>query len=239
MRAALRLVKNACRELTLPAGAIFLFAGVALLWTIADTAFEYLRALDVPAVVAAKDRIRADRDANPGTRHVVRYRIALPNGAMLEAHQELPREKWEATAVGSEHRVRLVPQARRVLPAYGLAELAGACVLTAMAVAFALIGGGLARAPAGRLLRQLRLLRRGTSATATVLEVFATATALNRVTLWKLRYGYRDPAGGEHEAESGFLRPQEAQQWTAGAVGRIRYDPARFASSLWLGRDPD
>ena len=108
------------------------------------------------------------------------------------------------------------------------------------AIGLVLLGGGflLARAPARRLLERLRVARSGTPASATVLDVYQTSTAVNRVILWQLRYRYRSPGGIELEGESELLRPEEAAAWRAGAEGEILVDPDRPEASVWLGRAP-
>jgi hypothetical protein len=125
------------------------------------------------------------------------------------------------------------------LTAAGLAAEQERAIVTALVALGLLIGGTFAaRPPAARLVARLRTVRRGVPANATVVQVWQTSTAVNRVNLWQLRYTYRDTSGAEHEAESEPLWPPEARRWQAGAVAAVLYDPALPRNSVWLGRAP-
>lgn len=231
----LRHLKRSLRDLRLPVGAIFLFAGAALLWTTIEMALDLKQAVDLPATVLGKELIRADRENTPSTRYVLRYRFVEPGGEAVEAEEDVEPEVWEELATGDSYPVRYVPGKRKTIPA-DIAEPIGAAIVGVVSVVILLIGRWLAVPSARQLLTELRLLARGTPATATVTNVYPTSTAINRVPLWKLSYRYKDQIGAEHEAESGFLMPQEAQEWQPGSTGAIRYDPRRSGASVWLGQ---
>ncbi len=236
MSARLRHLKRSLRDVHLLAGAVFVFVGAGLLWTAIGMALELKQAVDLPATVLDKSLTPADRDQNPSTRYLVRVRFVEPGGQAGESDQEVEPEVWEELAAGDSYPVRYVPAKRKVIPS-GIAEPIGAAIAGVMSIVVLLIGRWLVVPSARQLLTELRLLSGGTPASATVTEVFPTSSSLNRVTLWKLRYRYKDPTGQEHEAESGFLMPDEAREWQPGSVGAVRYDPRRPGTSMWLGSE--
>lgn len=233
----LALVRRAFRDVQLIAGVFLVFCGGALALTAAGIALDYHRAIEVQGILTAKELVRADGEKNRATRFVARYRVALPGGGTHEAEEDLPREVWESRQVGATHPVLYLPSERRALkPGRGERESAAIMGLIGLGL---LIGGTLAaRRPAARLVARLQTIRRGVPADATVLDVWQTSTAVNRVILWQLRYKYRDASGAEHEAESELLWPTEAERWGAGASAAVLYDEAHPGNSVWLGRAP-
>ena len=229
------IVTGALHDILVPAGALFLFAGAALTWTIAESALEYRNAVELRGVVTGKELVRADREKNRSTRFVARYRVVLPGGETIETDENLPRETWEARAVGGEHPVLYLSAKRTTLPPAGTDVIVGGVIMGVIGPIFALIGGLLLRRPMAKVITRFRLLDRGAAATATVTDVFQTSTAVNRVIQWQLRYRYR-AGGAEREGESDMLAPDAAAEWQTGATGPILYDPARPALSAWLGR---
>ena len=225
-----KLVSRAFRDVHLLAGAFLAFCGTVLVLNAADMALDYRDALELKAALIAKDMVRADTESQKGTRFVARYRVLLPDGQTHEAEEDLPRADWEARAIGSEHTVLYLSSSGKTLPG-AASDRAGVAIMGA--IGLVLLGGGLllARAPARRLLERLRVARSGTLASAIVLDVFQTSTAVNRVILWQLRYRYRSPGGTELEGESELLRPEEAAAWRAGAEGEILVDPDRPEAS--------
>jgi uncharacterized protein DUF3592 len=229
------LLKSALRGVALPAGAILLVAGVVFSFGAAETGLSYRDAIVLRGVVTGKERVRADRERNPSTRFVARYRLVVPGGETIEAEDDLPRKLWEARAVGDEVPLRYLARERRTLPGSG-AELEGAIIMGALGAILFVAGLLLAREPVGRIIALMRLIGRGSAGTATVTGVFETSTSTRQMIFWRLRYRYRDARGVEHEGESDLLAPDEAGAWQAGATGPILYDPARPAASAWLGR---
>jgi hypothetical protein len=232
----LELLARARRDVHLLAGVFLVFCGTVLAWTAADMALDYRSALELRGVVIAKERVRADADEK-GTRFVARYRFALPGGETRDTEEDLPRQVWEARAIGSEHGILYLPAQGRALPTAG-AEQAGAAIMGAIGLVLLVGGALLARSPARALLERLRLVGSGVRAAAVVADLYQTSTAVNRVILWRLRYRYRSPGGSEHEGESELLTPAEAGAWQVGSEGEILLDPERSASSVWLGRAP-
>lgn len=230
------LLKSSLRGVAVPAGAILLAAGVALSFGAAETGLQYRDAIELRGVVTGKELVRADREKNPSTRFIARYRVTLPGGETAEAEGNLPRKAWEARAVGDEVPVRYLARERRILPEAGSPEFEGAIIMGVIGAILFVVGLLVARGPVRRLFALARLLGSGVAASATVTSVFETSTSTQRMIFWRLRYRYRDPAGVEHEGESHLLPPDEAAEWRVGATGPILYDPSRPARSAWLGR---
>jgi hypothetical protein len=55
-------------------------------------------------------------------------------------------------------------------------------------------------------------------------------------TLWRLHFEYRDSQGRRFSNEA-ELAGSEARLWKIGDTGRVLYDPAKPANSIWLGRE--
>ena len=237
MSRPLKLLSRAFLEVPLLAGAFLVLCGTVLALNTVDMVLDYRTAVELKAALIAKDMLRAEAAANTGTRFVARYRVALPEGQVLEAEEDLPRAVWEARGLGSEHTVLYHPSSGRILPNTG-GDKAGVALMGAIGLLLLAGGGLLAGAPARGVLERLRIAGAGMPAQAEVLDVFQTSTSVNRVILWRLRYGYRDASGCRHEGESGFLWPAEAARWKSGSLGEIRYDPQRPAGSVWLDRAP-
>jgi Protein of unknown function (DUF3592) len=222
------------RGIAAPAGAIFLAAGVALAWTVAESALEYRNALALHGVVTGKERVRADREKNRATRFIARYRLVLPGGEAIETEADLPRKTWEARAVGGEHPVLYLSGKHKVLPPAGPDVIVAGVIMGLIGPVFVLIGWLLLRRPLATVIARLRLLDHGTAVAATVTDVLQSSTAVNRVIQWQLRYRYH-AGGATYEGESDLLTPGAAAAWQSGASGSILYDPAKPQLSAWLG----
>jgi hypothetical protein len=234
---AFRLVTGALRGILTPAAALLLSAGLVLATMAACTALEYRDAVELPAPLSAKEVVPPEERGKHKPRFVARYRIALPGGKTVEAEEVLSQRDWEALAPGSEHRILYVPENGKILPRPWSDAFASSVIMAVLGVIFTIVGGLLFRKLLQRLSAAIRLSTRGVATTATVTDVFQTATAVNGVALWRLRYRYRDSRGAEHETESGLLCPDEGRAWARGATGAILYDPAQPAASAWLGRE--
>jgi len=75
------------------------------------------------------------------------------------------------------------------------------------------------------------------AAHATVTQVAPAGVLINRIPQWRLKYEFRDGRGERYEGESDYLKPHEAAEWQPGDRGGVRYDRARAADNVWLGRD--
>lgn len=229
------LLMGALRGVSAPAGALLLVAGIVLSWGAGESALERRGAIELRGVVTAKELVRADREKNPSTRFVARYRLALPGGETIEAEEDLPRKVWEVRALGGEHPVLYLPEKRMTLPPAGSARHESEIIMAVTGVVLLVVGLLVARRPTRRLLERMQLLGRGLSATATVTGLRETSTARKGKPYWLLNYRYR-AGGAEHEGESDLLTLEEAREWRTGATGPILYDPSRPACSAWLGR---
>ena len=118
----LGLVTGALRDILVPVGGLFLVVGTVLALTTVQAALEYRAAVELRGVVTGKELVRADRENNRSTRLVgAQLPGDLPGGTAIEAEENLPRETWEARAVGSEHGCCPCPRnARRCPPALSI-----------------------------------------------------------------------------------------------------------------------
>jgi hypothetical protein len=80
-----------------------------------------------------------------------------------------------------------------------------------------------------------RLRRHGAAADGTVTDVRDRHITTNGVRQWRLHYEYNDFLGVRHAATHD-LPEDEALPWEVGAVGGVRYDPAKPTEAIWLGR---
>ncbi len=104
-------------------------------------------------------------------------------------------------------------------------------------VIFSLVGAGFLGYGLWELQTEQHLLATGTSVRGTVLQPEQTFTRVNGRYLWRVRYQYVDQAGRTHEGSSSLMSSAEAQVWRPGDQAFVRYDPARPATSIWLGRE--
>ena len=103
----------------------------------------------------------------------------------------------------------------------------------------AVIGGTLTRRALERIRLEQYLRREGLTAEGEVTAVQETNMRYNRRIQWVLRYRYEDRMGVAHEGRSGYLEPEEAEAWSVGDKGVIRFDPRRLERSIWVGRPED
>ncbi len=179
---------------------------------------------------------RATRDGNRRTRYLVTYRFTPESGAPIEQTEELPVELWETLAEADTLAVRYLPQAPETAragpgnPAWVSPLIAGATALVAI------LGAFIAWPSWQRIGVLLRVRRRGVAAPAVVLGVAPIGVRVNRIPQWRVRYEFRDRLGFAQQGLSDNLRPAEAAEWQVGDQGTVRYDPARPADSVWLGK---
>jgi hypothetical protein len=87
-----------------------------------------------------------------------------------------------------------------------------------------------------KLVQAAGILRHGLVTEGTVVRTEPTATSINRVTQWQIRYSYRDHIGRTQEGVSHLLSPEDASLWKEGERGGVRFDPERPDISLWIGK---
>lgn len=193
-------------------------------------------AVAADAEVIATSLERATRDGNRSTRYLVTYRFTPESGEPIERTEELPVEVWETLGEADTLAVRYLPQAPETLRA-GPSNPPWVAPLIACATALVAILGVFIAWPSWRRIGVLlRVQRRGVVAPAAVLGVAPIGVRVNRIPQWRVRYEFRDRLGLAQHGLSDNLGPAQAAEWQVGDQGTVRYDPARPADSVWLGR---
>jgi len=175
------------------------------------------------------------RDGSSETHHVT-FRFAGPQGETVRGSAELDSAAWDALVERGPISVVYLPDRPGMYRVPGQTD--DDAVLT---LVFPLVGGALAAvggfviANAVRMRRVRRvLLRNGATAAATVVDVAAGNLRINGVPQLVLRYRFQDTSGNMHDGKI-HLRPEEAQRWSVGGMGRVRYDSRNPRSHAWTG----
>jgi hypothetical protein len=220
-------------------GAIFIVAGCGGVyqglheWQ-SSRRFER-EALQGEATVVGKSLVSADRDAGTSSRYSIAYRFTASSGELVEQTEDVPVEDWESLDEGSRLQVRYLPSAPRTARMQPGNPWWVPPLITGATALFVLIGVAVALPGVRRALLIARVQRRGMATQATVQNVWATATTINRVRQWQLSYEFRDHTGTPQRGESDLLTPAEAQKWQPGSRGAVRYDRDRPGDSVWAG----
>jgi hypothetical protein len=175
------------------------------------------------------------RDGGSESYHVT-FRFDGPQGETVRGSAELDSGAWDALVERGPIAVVYLPDRP------GTYRVAGQTSDDrVVALVFALVGsvlavvGGFVVGSAVRM-RRLRsaLQRDGATATATVIDVAPGNLRINGIPQLVLSYRFQDATGHAHEGKV-QLRPDEAQRWSAGATGRVRYDSNAPRSHVWTG----
>jgi hypothetical protein len=219
-------------------GGIWMLAGLILLVVAIGMALQERtwasEAVRTSGIVLTKDIIPADSDSS--TQYRVTFRFTAQDGSTVEGRQQVEVATWERLTERDPVEVYYLPSS----PSSARLE-PGANVFTlVLFFLFGAVFGGIGAVLFGRavlkLRRARRLLQSGVEAEGTVTGVEQTNVTFNRRPQFRVRYAYRDGAGGEHAGDSGYLDWDEASTWKEGDRVAIRYDPGRPAESLWVGR---
>jgi hypothetical protein len=228
----------ASRSVLLWVGSVFLILGLVLFTIGVRTSLEEhayrTHGLSIDAVVLEKSILRADRD-NPATRYQISYRFTSSAGEELTGTADVPVEEWERLEAGQTFAVTYLPGDPASSRPPGGDEWIAALVISLVGGVFTCIGAGLAFAEIRKLVQAARILRHGLVAEGTVVRTEPTATSINRVTQWQIRYRYCDHIGREQEGVSHLVSPDEAAGWKDGDQGKVRFDRNHPDVSLWVG----
>lgn len=227
------------RSVLLWVGSVFLVLGLVLLTigvrtTIEEHAYR-TQGLSVDAVVLNKSLIRADRIDHPATQYLIAYRFISSQGEDLTGTADVAVEEWERLEAGQTFAVTYLPDDPTSNRKPGGDEWIAALVFSLVGGVFTCIGGVLVFADGRKLVQAARILRHGLLTEGTVVRAEPTATSMNRVTQWQIRYRYRDHIGREQEGVSHLMSPDEAAGWKEGNQGRVRFDRTHPDVSLWMG----
>lgn len=218
-------------------GAIWLLAGTILLITSIGMAVEERTwasdAVGTTGIVLTKQIVPADSDSS--TEYRVRFRFTTAAGTTVEGDRAVDVAIWEAVTERGPIQVYYLPSS----PSSARLEPGGDTLVVALFALVGVLGGGFGAFLVVRSLlgirRSRRLMQTGLSAQATVTSVDPTNVTFNRQPQFKVRYSYRDQAGGEHVGDSGYLEWEEASSWHEGDTVDIRYDASKPNESLWVG----
>ena len=75
----------------------------------------------------------------------------------------------------------------------------------------------------------------GGLATGTVTSVEQTHLKVNGRPLWRIRYQFTDRQGRKVDGKSEAMPWEEVERLGEGASGKVRFDPAKPTSNLWMG----
>jgi hypothetical protein len=175
------------------------------------------------------------RDGSDG--HNVTFRFDGPQGATVRGAAELDAASWDALVERGPISVVYLPDRPSTYRVPGQTDDAAV-----LGIVFPLVGGVLALVGgfvvvnAARM-RRVRgaLLQSGATASATVVDVAAGNLRINGVPQFVLRYRFQDSSGKMHDGKV-QLPPVEAQRWSVGAQGRVRYDSRNPRSHVWTGQ---
>lgn len=232
-------LSQAKRSFWLFFGAIWLLVGVLMLVIGAGMAIEeraWSGAVRTTGMVLTKDIVRADSDSSTQYRITFRYRTEA--GQTVEGDQQVAVATWERLTERGPVDVFYLPGSSDPARLEPGSDPVGALIFLAFGVGLTAVGGTLFGRALLRLMRSRRLLRSGVDADATVSAVEQTDVSFNRRQQFRVRYDYRDSAGGTHAGDSGYLEWEEASAWKVGDTVAVRYDPQRPNESLWMGSPP-
>ena len=145
-------------------------------------------------------------------------------------------EDWERLEAGQPFAVTYLPGDPASNRPPGGDEWIAALVFSVVGGVFTCLGAGLVFADGRKLVQAAGILRHGLVTEGTVVRTEPTATSINRVTQWQIRYSYRDHIGRTQEGVSHLLSPEDASLWKEGERGGVRFDPERPDISLWIGK---
>jgi len=215
-----------------PIGAVFAF--VAMHLAMQELTFAK-HAQTIAATIVDKSLHKADFDKNPSTRYLVRYRFATPAGAPVEQTKDVSVEEWERLAPGSLLKIRALPGAQDESRVTEDSNWPGVAAFTTLGLLFIAVGGPMIVIGVREIRRQRKLWRTGTTVPAVVTAVASTATRINGVLQWEIRYTYTDANGRAHKGRSNSMPEDEAKQWRKNDRASARFDPYATDSSIWLG----
>lgn len=230
------LLAQGKRSFWLLFGGIWLLVGLIMLIVGIGMALEERRwdaAMQTTGLVLTKDIVPADSDSSTEYRVTFRYSA---DGRTAEGDQQVDVHIWEALSERGPIEVFYIPGSSEPARLDPSPEPFGPLLFLAFGIVLGGVGGVLFGRSLRNVLRARRLIRSGTDAEATVSAVEQTDVSFNRRPQFRVRYSYRDAAGGTHTGDSGYLEWDEASTFNEGDTVRIRYDPNRPADSVWLGR---
>jgi hypothetical protein len=227
------------RHMHLWVAGMFLLVGPIFLYTGIQQASEETRyrseGKTAEAVILDKSIRKATRNENSRTRYEISYRFVDAHGRSLDGTGEVAVEEWENLQKGSRIKVTYLPDSD-TSRTEGSGDQTSSVVAMAMGGLLTAIGAAIFFPGFSRMVNEKRLRRSGVPVEGEVIEVERTRVSMNRVRQWVIRYRYKDHMGQNREGKTGMLPPDQAQAWTRGDKGEVRFDPHQPQKSLWVGK---
>jgi len=173
--------------------------------------------------------------APPESAGFVRYRFRTPDGREFTGGENVPPHVFARLHVEGAVQVRYLPDRPETHHVEGTES--GASTVGLAAGGFLLVGGVLLFS-AMRLERDdARLRRDGVLVEARVAGVTATTVEIDGVQQGRIEYTFADQQGRPQRGRSRMMPLRDAQSFSVGARGYVRYERERPARSLWLGHE--
>jgi hypothetical protein len=180
--------------------------------------------------------IVTELEATPvGSAGFVRYRFRTPDGRAFTGGENVPPHVFAPLHVDSLVQVRYLPDRPETHHIEG-AESGASAVLLA-AVGFLVVGGVLLFSGMRLERGDARLRRDGVLVEARVAGVTAASVEIDGVEQGRIEYTFADAQGRPQRGRSRMMPLHDAQRFSAGDRGYVRYERERPARSMWLGRE--
>lgn len=217
-------------------GGIWLLVGIPFLGVGIGNALSEQRfqrqGMVATGTVLSKDLRRATK--NRSTRYSVRFRFTTANGQTLTDDAQVPFEQWEQLQEQGPIQVTYLPTRPESNRLAGKDPFLSV-IFGGLGLVFAGIGGFLFFKAISGILRNMHLERDGALATGTVTSVEQTNLKVNGRPLWRIRYQFTDRQGRKVDGKSEAMPWEEVARLGEGASGKVRFDPAKPTSNLWMG----
>ncbi len=214
-------------------GAVFLVVGIAVGISAAQITERLTQSgREIEGLVLTKEVSGSDNGA-----YRVTFRFVDETGQNHRGAAELDPTAWDALTEQGPIRLTYLPQSPRTFRVRDQRDPAAVVswVFGLVGVALTGVGSFVVVTARRKTKREAALLKHGSRAAATVLDVAPGAVRINGIPQWTLRYRYSDFRGQPHEG-SCALSPDEAQSWQPGQAGNVRYDTQSPRSHVWTGR---
>ena len=162
------------------------------------------------------------------------YRFAI-EGTVFEGRDELLQADWERLAEGGTVDVLYLPADPASNRLAGSRPWLLQMIFGVLGLVLAPIGAALVARAIRRARLESRLRAHGMTAQGRITELGPGGLRINNVQQWRLKYEYQDASGSRH-ASALTLSPMEADEWHVADHGIVRYDQAKPADSVWVGR---
>jgi len=185
------------------------------------------------AITTSSSGSSTSSQQNNTPRYRVTFRFTTPDGPVT-GEADVTVETWDGLVEREPIRVTYLPDAPQHYRVPGQAGgWVAAVVMTGLGGVFAVLGGFILVRARTALRTRARLEREGIAAPATIDEVRPSRLRINGQQQWSLRYRYQDERGMSHTGTES-VSPADAEAWTAGDQGMIRYDPRQPGRSIWV-----